>query len=373
MRRKKHKATRRACNYYRINYGFHEPYKVLLDGNFIHATKAINLSELDTHLPKLLGGTCKLYTTKCVTRELRSLGPQFTAAAAAARAFPLHKCDHGDCKAAAEGGQKKKKKQNKKKEKEEANQEEEGDDEDEEGEEEEQGGGGGGGEGPISAADCIRAVIGRRNEQHWFVATQDAALRKELGQIPGCPLVFATVNGIHLETPSEVTRQKAKEAEAATRSLSKHERAAEPLLREERLAALRKEMQRGGAAGAGAAAGGGGGAAGGGAGGGGGLPPTMTSARFRRNKAKGPNPLAFKKKARKSTQQQQQQQQSQKRKAEGEPSAGAGSGGGGGGNGGSGGDGAAAAGTSEQQQAAKRRRKRAKQAAAGGGGGGGDE
>ncbi len=41
MRRKKHKQTRRATNYYRINYGFHEPYKVLLDGNFIHATRAI--------------------------------------------------------------------------------------------------------------------------------------------------------------------------------------------------------------------------------------------------------------------------------------------------------------------------------------------
>lgn len=41
MRRKKHKQTRRATNYYRINYGFHEPYKVLLDGNFIHATRAL--------------------------------------------------------------------------------------------------------------------------------------------------------------------------------------------------------------------------------------------------------------------------------------------------------------------------------------------
>ncbi|GIL88052.1 hypothetical protein Vretifemale_16089, partial [Volvox reticuliferus] len=97
MRRKKHKQTRRATNYYRINYGFHEPYKVLLDGNFIHAMKAMNLSDLDVHLPKLLGATCKLYTTKCVTRELRSLGREFSAAAAAARSFTLHKCDHEQC------------------------------------------------------------------------------------------------------------------------------------------------------------------------------------------------------------------------------------------------------------------------------------
>ena len=41
MRRKKHKQTRRAVNFFKVNYGFHEPYKVLLDGNFIHATTAI--------------------------------------------------------------------------------------------------------------------------------------------------------------------------------------------------------------------------------------------------------------------------------------------------------------------------------------------
>ena len=37
MRRKKHKATRRALRFYRISHGFRQPYKVLLDGNFVHA------------------------------------------------------------------------------------------------------------------------------------------------------------------------------------------------------------------------------------------------------------------------------------------------------------------------------------------------
>lgn len=63
MRRKKHKHTRRAVSFYKLSYGFHEPYKVywtsciaslikkmnkgftlhwllmqvLLDGNFVHA------------------------------------------------------------------------------------------------------------------------------------------------------------------------------------------------------------------------------------------------------------------------------------------------------------------------------------------------
>jgi U3 small nucleolar RNA-associated protein 23 len=37
MRQKKHKKTARAVSFYRVNYGLHEPFKVLLDGNFIHA------------------------------------------------------------------------------------------------------------------------------------------------------------------------------------------------------------------------------------------------------------------------------------------------------------------------------------------------
>lgn len=39
MRVKKHKHTRKAVQFYKINYGFHDPYKVLLDGNFVHATR----------------------------------------------------------------------------------------------------------------------------------------------------------------------------------------------------------------------------------------------------------------------------------------------------------------------------------------------
>jgi U3 small nucleolar RNA-associated protein 23 len=38
MRRKKHKHTRARVAFYKIHHGFREPYKVLLDGNFIHAT-----------------------------------------------------------------------------------------------------------------------------------------------------------------------------------------------------------------------------------------------------------------------------------------------------------------------------------------------
>lgn len=41
MRRKKHKHVRRALRFFRVQQGFHAPYKVLVDGNFVFAVEAL--------------------------------------------------------------------------------------------------------------------------------------------------------------------------------------------------------------------------------------------------------------------------------------------------------------------------------------------
>eukprot|EP00798_Chlamydomonas_sp_ICE-L_P000343 gene343-1718_t len=174
MRVKKHKHTRRAIGFYKIHYGFHEPFKVLLDGNFIHATTSSNLKDLDNHISRLLGCKCKLYVTRCVTQELKGLGSEFKEAATASHKLDLHKCGH----------------ENK----------------------------------AEPAHECLTEVIGKDNGGHWWVATQDKALRQSLGKIPGTPIIFATVNGLHLETPSEMARSTAKEVEDDSMALPKHER-----------------------------------------------------------------------------------------------------------------------------------------------------
>lgn len=53
-----------------------------------------SLANLDDHLSRLLGGPCKLYTTRCVGHELRAMGPDTAAAADAARGYALHHCGH---------------------------------------------------------------------------------------------------------------------------------------------------------------------------------------------------------------------------------------------------------------------------------------
>mmetsp|Transcript_8856 Transcript_8856/g.18923 ORF Transcript_8856/g.18923 Transcript_8856/m.18923 type:complete len:269 (+) Transcript_8856:108-914(+) len=232
MRRKKHKHTRRAVGFYKVHYGFHEPYKVLLDGNFIHATLTANMGELQPQLAKLLGGRTKLYVTRCVTHELRNLGADFKQSAAAARAHELHKCGHE--------------------------------------------------ESPKAAADCILEQIGTSNPDHWWVATQDRAVRELLNQVPGTPVLFATVNGIHLETPSEMAKMVVKEVEEAGQALPAHERRSEAL---KDLEALR--------------------------------PVLRTNVRYRRNKAKGPNPLACKKKIKKGAPASQEPQDRQQHPGDG--------------------------------------------------------
>ena len=66
------------------------------------------------------------------------------------------------------------------------------------------------------AALCLGGA-GECNAEHYFVATQDRALRVALGQQPGGASIFCSVNGVHLEQPSET--QKAQLGQARTLDL----------------------------------------------------------------------------------------------------------------------------------------------------------
>jgi U3 small nucleolar RNA-associated protein 23 len=205
-----------------------------------------SLAHVDQLLARLLGGTVKLYTTRCVTRELLAMGPQTAAAAAAARALPLHKCEH---------------------------------------------------QGPqqpqavvVPAAECLRTAVGECNADHWWVATQDRALRAALDKVRpaaalpsasasaagAVPCLFASVNGLHLADPPRAAKRRVdKEQHDARRGLTEAEREAlesrteEQLAEAERLERQQRRQQQRGSGG---------------------------SIKFRRKRAGGPNPLSVRKK-----------------------------------------------------------------------------
>lgn len=86
--------ARKVLTYYRVNFGILPPYKVLCDAPFIHVApqRSIFLKEA---LPKLLSGAATPVVTRCILEELRTLGNDFSEAAAFAKRCIREPCAHG--------------------------------------------------------------------------------------------------------------------------------------------------------------------------------------------------------------------------------------------------------------------------------------
>ena len=195
---------------------------------------------------KLLGDPARMFTTRCVMHELRKLGSEYSATRQVCKRYALHHCGHED---------------------------------------------------PVSATECLHSQVTEGNHNHFFVATQDRHLQRKIQSMPGGAVLFASVNGLHLETPSEAQK---KHLQAKEKTLSKRDgRVKLPK------AAGGSDAEEGG----------------------GGEDADEEEwqrerAIFRRQKAKGPNPLSIKKKSKKPQQQQtlpppphQQQQEEGQAKA----------------------------------------------------------
>ncbi|KAE8665688.1 PIN domain-like family protein, putative isoform 2 [Hibiscus syriacus] len=75
----------------------------------------------------------------------------------------------------------------------------------------------------VSADACIEDVIGENNLEHFFVATQDADLRKKLQKVPNVPLIFGLRNALFLEQPSTFQRDFVKSSEEKPLHLTEKE------------------------------------------------------------------------------------------------------------------------------------------------------
>jgi len=206
-----------------------------------------------------------------VLNELKTMGPEFRAAAIDARkGAALHYCGHGG----SDGDVNDRRRQ-------------------------QQGAEGGETSSPpvknepcLPAAACLASCVGPAgNAEHFIVATQDRALRAALGQTPAGAAIFLTASGAQFEPPTEAQKRASAAMGAADRGALPGERA--PMVRgcdgealEEVARAARRAWAK------------------------------DTGVAFRRNRAKGPNPLSVKKKkiAKKAEPQQQQQQQKKKKK-----------------------------------------------------------
>lgn len=115
------------------------------------------------HLSRLLFASARPFTTRCVIAELKKLGGSFSETVLAARKVDSAKCNHEPLK---------------------------------------------------SASECLEDLIEGGNPEHFWVATQDAELRKKLRQVPAVAIILAQNNFLVLEPPSEKQQAVARSIEA---------------------------------------------------------------------------------------------------------------------------------------------------------------
>ncbi|NXP05313.1 UTP23 protein, partial [Thinocorus orbignyianus] len=151
MKLKRQKHAKRNMGFYKHNFHFREPFQVLLDGTFCQAALR-NKIQIREQLPGYLGGATQLFTTRCVLKELESLGKALYGAKLIAQRFKLRSCSHH--------------------------------------------------KDPVSGSACLLSMIEEGNPHHFFVATQDQELASKVKKKAGVPLLFIIQNTMVLDKPS---------------------------------------------------------------------------------------------------------------------------------------------------------------------------
>ena len=82
MRLLRAKAARKTLLFYRVTFGLTAPYKVLVDGNFLHHALANVKTSILPRLQRLLGREVRLFVARSVAAELEGLGDKCKAALA---------------------------------------------------------------------------------------------------------------------------------------------------------------------------------------------------------------------------------------------------------------------------------------------------
>ena len=144
MQGKKNKKFRSIIHQYELNFGFRQPFNVLIDGNFLNSAKKIDL-DLDKKIHKIYKAKTILCTTRCVKEELRKLGMTCSAAFNHACSMKTLRCSHATI---------------------------------------------------VEPSMCISSHVGKLNPGYLSVATQDEKLQQELLAVGKVPVIRFVNNNV---------------------------------------------------------------------------------------------------------------------------------------------------------------------------------
>ena len=185
-RLKRQKQTRKILDFYRMQFQIQRPFKVLLDGNFIHHCVKNNINIRDRLSTLLSDPKVEPLVPNQVIDELTSIGAPCAEALAMASTFkqaPVHGGSSSGRKRKRRGGD-------------DGMQGEPSKDVDDEA------------DNKIAPSTAILHLLGRNNRHRYMVATQDVDLRKMTHGIPGVPAMYLNIGVSVLEPPSRSSRER---------------------------------------------------------------------------------------------------------------------------------------------------------------------
>lgn len=180
--------ARKVLSFYRVNFGYEPPYRVLLDPDMVQTSITNNLFIKNT-LPNLLNATAYVVVTACVVRTLREAGETHSSASLFAKRATRIPCTH---------------------------------------------------EGKKSAADCIKSRMITPFEFKLLLASNDTALIAALATTPGIPLI-SLINDtkLVLRPPTKFTMQYVRDSQSVEeRTLTKSDKTLIERVRAEKKAAV---------------------------------------------------------------------------------------------------------------------------------------
>ncbi|XP_026757212.2 rRNA-processing protein UTP23 homolog [Galleria mellonella] len=153
MKITRYKKVQRYMKFYYNNFGFHQPYQILVDGTFCFTAfkEQINIRE---QIPKYLNSQVKLLTTRCIIIETEKIAKKTHGALTILKQYGIHECGHTE---------------------------------------------------PVSGAKCILSMIGKTNERHYILASQDRDLQEKLRARAGVPLLYFHNKSPTLDKPSRAS------------------------------------------------------------------------------------------------------------------------------------------------------------------------
>ncbi|KAJ4984270.1 rRNA-processing protein utp23 [Stagonosporopsis vannaccii] len=162
MKLKRAKAYKKLLHQYELNFGFREPYQVLLDSTILQDAYKFKI-DLVGRLEKVLGAKVKPMITQCDMRHLYDAKPKNETLILQAKEFERRRCGHHEL------------------------------------------------EEPLSTLECLSSVVDPKgsgsNKHRYVVASNEKEVRAKMRKIPGVPLIYISKSVVLMEPMTSATEE----------------------------------------------------------------------------------------------------------------------------------------------------------------------